>query len=128
MAVRRDGGKEAVSQLFVVDSYNQFDYIRVAIYTGRTHQIRVHMSFVSHPLLGDHVYGRRPAKRQSLGPEARVMVDKLSTTISRQALHASLLSFRHPKSGRSLTFRTALPQDMRLALETLYREDRFKEV
>jgi 23S rRNA pseudouridine1911/1915/1917 synthase len=128
MAVRREGGKEAVSQLFVVDSYSHFDYIRVAIYTGRTHQIRVHMSHVSHPVLGDHVYGGRLRKAQTGDPGAKVIYEKLSKTVSRQALHASKLSFAHPVSGRDMTFRTALPQDMRLALELLYREDRIKEV
>jgi 23S rRNA pseudouridine1911/1915/1917 synthase len=128
MTVRRTGGREAVSQLFVVDSYNHFDYIRVAIYTGRTHQIRVHMSHVLHPLLGDHVYGGRPGKGRSQGPRAKVTGNKLSRMISRHALHASRLSFSHPEDGSVLTFRTALPDDMRLALETLYMEYRFKEV
>ena len=128
MTVRRTGGREAVSQLFVVDSYNHFDYIRVAIYTGRTHQIRVHMSHVSHPLLGDRVYGGRSGKGQSQGPGAKVTGSKLSGMISRHALHASRLSFSHPEDGSALTFRTALPGDMRLALETLYTEYRFKEV
>jgi 23S rRNA pseudouridine1911/1915/1917 synthase len=128
MTVRRSGGKEAVSQLFVVDSYIQFDYIRVAIYTGRTHQIRVHMSHVSHPLLGDQVYGGRAKKGQTPGPRAKAMDEKLSKAMTRHALHASRLSFTHPVSERPLAFQTALPDDMRLALETLYRENRFKEV
>jgi len=128
MTVRRTGGREAVSQLFVVDSYNHFDYIRVAIYTGRTHQIRVHMSHVSHPLLGDHVYGGRPGRVQSQGSRAKVTGNKLSRMISRHALHASRLSFSHPEDGSVLTFQTALPDDMRHVLETLYMEYRFKEV
>ena len=128
MTVRRAGGKEAVSQLFVVDSYNQFDYIRVAIYTGRTHQIRVHLSHVSHPLLGDQVYGGKTKKRQAPGPRAKATGAKLSRIMTRHALHASRLSFTHPVSERPLAFQTALPEDMRLALETLYREHRFKEV
>jgi 23S rRNA pseudouridine1911/1915/1917 synthase len=128
MTVTRQKGKEAVTQLFVVDSYNHFDYIRVAIYTGRTHQIRVHMSHVKHPLLGDHVYGGRPRKGQTQGPREKVTRDRLSRLIKRHALHASRLSFEHPAGGGVLMFQSALPEDMRLALETLYREDRFKEV
>jgi 23S rRNA pseudouridine1911/1915/1917 synthase len=128
MAVTRKGGKEAVSQLFVVDSYTHFDYIRVAIYTGRTHQIRVHLSHVSHPLLGDTVYGGRRKIGQATGPRTKVTHEKLLKTMTRHALHASLISFTHPVSDRQLTFRAALPEDMRLALETLYREDRTKEV
>jgi 23S rRNA pseudouridine1911/1915/1917 synthase len=130
MTVPKTGGKGAVSQLFVVDSYSHFDYIRVAIYTGRTHQIRVHMSHVSHPLLGDPVYGGRQNKSQPRGVESRTRAtyEKLSKIMTRQALHASLLSFSHPVTGRQLTFKAALPEDMRLALETLYKEDRTKEV
>ena len=128
MTVRRSGGKEAVSQLFVVDSYNQFDYIRVAIYTGRTHQIRVHMSHVSHPLLGDQVYGGKVKKGHAPGPKGKATGERLSTTMTRHALHASRLSFTHPVSEELLAFQAALPQDMRSALETLYRENRFKEV
>jgi 23S rRNA pseudouridine1911/1915/1917 synthase len=128
MTVRRDGGKEAVSQLFVVDSYSQFDYIRVAIYTGRTHQIRVHMSYVSHPLLGDQVYGGKAKRGQAAGPKAKATGEKLTQTMTRHALHASRLSFTHPVSEQPLAFQTALPPDMRSALETLYKENRFKEV
>jgi 23S rRNA pseudouridine1911/1915/1917 synthase len=128
MAVRRDGGREAVSQLFVVDSYTDFDYIRVAIYTGRTHQIRVHMSHVSHPLLGDDVYGGHHGRGRTPASRAKATGKTLSRIMTRHALHASRLSFSHPVSDRPLAFQTALPDDMRLALETLYRENRFKEV
>lgn len=128
MTVPKTGGRAALSQLFVVDSYSHFDYIRVAIYTGRTHQIRVHMSHVSHPLLGDPVYGGRQVKGQPAGARTRATYEKLSKIMTRQALHASLLSFSHPVTGRQLTFKAALPEDMRLALETLYKEDRTKEV
>jgi len=121
MAVVR-GGREAVTQLFVVDSYSHFDYIRVATYTGRTHQIRVHMSHVSHPLLGDAVYCGRHGRGRAAGTRAEVTSEKMRKIMTRHALHASLLSFSHPVSGRSMTFRAALPPDMRLALETLYTE------
>jgi 23S rRNA pseudouridine1911/1915/1917 synthase len=128
MTVPKTGGKEAVSQLFVVDSYSHFDYIRVAIYTGRTHQIRVHMYHVSHPLLGDPVYGGRQVSGRSAGSRTGATYEKLSKIMTRQALHASLLSFSHPVTELQLTFKAALPEDMRLALETLYKEDRIKEV
>lgn len=128
MAVLERGGKQAVSQLFVVDSYTHFDYIRVATNTGRTHQIRVHLSHVSHPLLGDPVYGGRRRTGHGVGSGARVTYVKLLKILSRHALHASLLSFLHPVTGAPLLFRSALPDDMRLVLETIYKEDRIKEV
>jgi 23S rRNA pseudouridine1911/1915/1917 synthase len=128
MAVAERGGKPAVSQLFVVDSYSHFDYIRVATKTGRTHQIRVHLSHVSHPLLGDPVYGGRRKAGRTAGAGTRVTYEKLLKILTRHALHASRLSFLHPVTGAPLTFRAALPQDMRLVLELLYTEDRIKEV
>jgi 23S rRNA pseudouridine1911/1915/1917 synthase len=127
MSVSRRG-KEAVTQLFVVDSYTHFDYIRVATHTGRTHQIRVHLSHVSHPLLGDPVYGGQRGRGQAASVRTKVTQEKLRKIMNRHALHASLLSFPHPVCDRWLTFRAALPHDMRLALETLYKEDRIKEV
>lgn len=127
MSVSRNG-KEAVTQLFVVDSYTHFDYIRVATYTGRTHQIRVHLSHVSHPLLGDPVYGGQRRRGQAANVRTKVTLEKLKKIMNRHALHASSISFSHPVCDRRLTFRAALPGDMRLALETLYKEDRIKEV
>jgi 23S rRNA pseudouridine1911/1915/1917 synthase len=128
MTVPERGGKPAVSQLFVVDSYSHFDYIRVATDTGRTHQIRVHLSHVSHPLLGDPVYGGRRRGGHAVGAGTRVTFEKLLKIMTRHALHASLLSFDHPVTGLPLLFRSALPPDMRLVIEILYTEDRIKEV
>jgi len=128
MAVVRRGGKQAVTKLFVIDSYSHFDYIRLTTYTGRTHQIRVHLSHLRHPLLGDSVYGGRPRTARALGMRTKAAFEKLLEIMNRHALHASLLSFAHPVSGRLMTFRTALPPDMMLALETLYSKDRITEV
>jgi 23S rRNA pseudouridine1911/1915/1917 synthase len=128
MAVVERGGKPAVSQLFVVDSYSHFDYIRVATDTGRTHQIRVHLSHVSHPLLGDPVYGGRRKAKRTAETGTRITYEKLSKILTRHALHASRLSFLHPVTGAPLLFRAALPQDMQRVVELLYTEDRIKEV
>jgi 23S rRNA pseudouridine1911/1915/1917 synthase len=128
MAVTPGTGKEALTELFVVDRYSHFDYIRVVIHTGRTHQIRVHLSHLAFPLLGDAVYGGRRRKREALGPRSTVTFEKLMKIMPRHALHASTLSFVHPVTGRRMTFKTALPVDMQVALETLYRENRSKEV
>jgi 23S rRNA pseudouridine1911/1915/1917 synthase len=120
MAVVEGGGKPARSALFVVDSYIDFDYIRVTIFTGRTHQIRVHLSHLGHPLLGDSVYGgrKRQARVSSMGSKG--IFENLLEDLPRQALHASRLSFEHPVSGERMTFQAALPADMRLALEMIH--------
>ena len=128
MAVTPGSGKEALTELFVVDSYEHFDYIRVATFTGRTHQIRVHLSHLAHPLLGDAVYGGRTKRGKSSSPRLRATFEKLKKVLSRHALHASKLRFEHPVTNLEMVFGSALPHDMQYALEVLYREDRIKEV
>jgi 23S rRNA pseudouridine1911/1915/1917 synthase len=92
----------------------------VTLHTGRTHQIRVHLSEAGHPLLGDAVYGgtRREA-RDPDGPAARA-----AEAIGRQALHAARLAFDHPRTGKRLVFEAPLPADFRRGLEALRRSDR----
>ncbi|WP_189045832.1 RluA family pseudouridine synthase [Aliidongia dinghuensis] len=77
--------------------------------TGRTHQIRVHMTEIGHPLIGDQVYGRvRPAHLKQLDPAAAAMAGQFP----RQALHAWLLGFEHPTTGEHLSFKSPLPADL----------------
>jgi 23S rRNA pseudouridine1911/1915/1917 synthase len=128
MAVVPSRGRPARTDVFVVDTYHHFDYIRVSTHTGRTHQIRVHMAHVGNPLLGDPVYGGRRQRGLASQTRVRTTFERLMKLVPRHALHASRLSFTHPVTQSRVTFSTALPADMRLALETLYRDDRAKEV
>jgi len=121
-------GKPARSELFVVDSYSHFEYSRVVTHTGRTHQIRVHLAHIGNPVLGDPVYGGRKLRGSVSHGRLRTAFAALMKLLPRHALHASTLAFPHPVTGRRMTFTTALPEDMRLALEMLHREDRTKEV
>lgn len=83
--------------------------LRCQLETGRTHQIRVHLSHQGHPLLGDDVYGSAfRTKAQKLGPDAREALARLG----RQALHAAQLGFKHPRTGDKLRFESPLPADM----------------
>ncbi|MDH4037207.1 MAG: RluA family pseudouridine synthase [Candidatus Krumholzibacteria bacterium] len=122
------GGRPAATEVIVVDTYYHFDYIRATTRTGRTHQIRVHLAHIDNPLLGDSVYGGRRQRIRTGRARSRETIERLLKIMRRHALHASVLSFTHPETARRMTFTTALPADMRLALETLYREDRAKEV
>jgi 23S rRNA pseudouridine1911/1915/1917 synthase len=84
--------------------------------TGRTHQIRVHMTEIGHPLIGDPAYGRfGPTRRQALGPEGAAAV----AGFSRQALHARVLGFDHPLTGERLRFESEFPADLALLVRSL---------
>ena len=114
MAVR-EGGREAVTHWEVKETFTGTDGKPVAsllacrLETGRTHQIRVHLAHIGHPLLGDAVYGPHfKTKASHLGPESQAAL----TALGRQALHAYLLVIKHPKSGEILHWESALPQDL----------------
>ncbi len=114
MAVR-DGGREAVTHWQLLERYDGADGRPVAsllacrLETGRTHQIRVHMAHIGHPLLGDDAYGPGfKTKATHLSPVGR---DALAA-LGRQALHAYLLGFEHPATGELLEFRAELPADL----------------
>jgi 23S rRNA pseudouridine1911/1915/1917 synthase len=114
MAVRPDG-REAVTHWEVLERYSGSDGAPVAsllacrLMTGRTHQIRVHLASIGHPLLGDNTYGSGfRTKTARLPPEARQALAGLG----RQALHAYLLGVEHPSRGEYLEFRSELPADL----------------
>ncbi len=119
MTVDRNRGREALTNVLVVDSFEYFDYIRVTTLTGRTHQIRVHLAHISHPILGDPVYGGQRRRGLQSNKRTRDHVSALLKNMPRQALHASKLAFEHPVAGQMLSFKTALPRDMWLVLESL---------
>lgn len=95
MAINRQNGKEAVTHYRVLERFGRFTYIECQLETGRTHQIRVHMSSLGHPLLGDDVYG--PAKCPYPGLQG-------------QTLHAQVLGFVHPSAGTYMEFSAPLPE------------------
>ena len=92
MTVTAQGGREAVTHFEVIGRYQGFTHLRLRLETGRTHQIRVHLSWQNHPILGDSVYG----KGKQLG-------------LDTQCLHARCLTFRHPRDGREVTVESPLP-------------------
>lgn len=98
-------GKAARTHFRVVESFDDAALVECKLETGRTHQIRVHMAHIKHPLLGDPTYGRRNAKAGQGFP--------------RQALHAAEIRFIHPRSGKKLSFSVPLPADMRQLLKKL---------
>ncbi|MGH7724638.1 MAG: RluA family pseudouridine synthase [Candidatus Eiseniibacteriota bacterium] len=97
----------------------RFAFIEAELETGRTHQIRVHLSHHGHPVVGDALYGGGAKKALSLPPDDRKLANRLVAEIGRQALHAAKLEFDHPIHGGALEFRAPLPEAMARALDVL---------
>ena len=93
MAVTEKNSKYAVTHYHVIKRYNGFSHLGVRLETGRTHQIRVHMAYIGHPVAGDPVYGPK----------------KVITSLQGQCLHAGLIGFKHPRSGKYIEIESELP-------------------
>jgi 23S rRNA pseudouridine1911/1915/1917 synthase len=113
MTVSPDG-RAARTDASVVARFGVVDLLRLELHTGRTHQIRVHLEHVGHPIVGDPVYTGGGSRRIS-GP-ARREAERIESVTPRQALHAAALAFRHPVSGAPLEFHAEWPEDLRAAL------------
>lgn len=113
MAVSQTG-KPAITHIIQADPLgSHYSLLTVQLKTGRTHQIRVHLSHIGHALLGDQVYGSLP--KAGLDPNIRQAV----MDFSRQALHAHKLGFIHPKTGRQMVFECDLPDDLLMMIDVL---------
>ena len=117
--VRGLGGKPARTHWRVLERYGLATLVEARLETGRTHQIRVHMQAVRHPVVGDPVYGGRVKKQLSLRQSERSLADALLRQLRRQALHAAELEFVHPTTGEELRFHSDVPPDFRGALDRL---------
>jgi 23S rRNA pseudouridine1911/1915/1917 synthase len=114
MAVR-EGGREAVTHYRVIRRFRAHTHVRVQLETGRTHQIRVHLTHAGYPLVGDKVYGGRLALPKGLGEDTRAAL----RAFPRQALHAARLELDHPITGKRLAVASPLPEDMTRLLDQL---------
>lgn len=120
MAVTERGGKHAVTHYRVLERFDNFTYIECALETGRTHQIRVHMASIGHPILGDEVYSGSGAKFQSERIQQRLRQaqcgelppgqETSGMLLRGQTLHARILGFRHPSTGEYVEVEAPLPE------------------
>ncbi|MCC5827091.1 23S rRNA pseudouridine(1911/1915/1917) synthase RluD [Alkalimonas sp.] len=108
-------GKPAVTHYRVMERFRAHTRLRLRLETGRTHQIRVHMQSLHHPLIGDPVYGGRPRPPRGASEQFRQVL----RDFKRQALHAALLRLEHPMSGETMEWQAPIPEDMRLLVDTL---------
>ena len=112
-------GKAAVTHFRVIDRFKSHTHVKAILETGRTHQIRVHLSHVGHSLVGDPVYGGRvrfPKKADEKLKEALI-------NFTRQALHSKKLTLMHPVSGEQMSWKAPLPDDMQRLLDVLKKYD-----
>jgi 23S rRNA pseudouridine1911/1915/1917 synthase len=122
MSVVATGGREAVTDYKLLERFRTYDLLEIRLQTGRTHQIRVHLSHLRHPVFGDPDYGGREKWHRGIfGPE-RPLARKLLDLIDRQVLHAARLEFVHPVSGKELVFETEPPDDFGAVLKLLKAE------
>lgn len=111
-------GRSAVTHWEVVEEFKRFSLLRLKPQSGRTHQLRVHLSAINHPIVGDRLYSRKPPLTRS-EVEGREPEPGEPPLIARQALHAARLEFEHPRSGERVSFEAPLPEDMQRTLEAL---------
>lgn len=117
-AVVVSGGKPAVTHYRVVQRYRAHTHVRCKLETGRTHQIRVHLAHIKHPLVGDPLYGGRLKLPAGASEEVKLFLRQFP----RQALHARSLTLVHPEAGEKMNWTVPLPEDFEMLL-TLLDED-----
>jgi 23S rRNA pseudouridine1911/1915/1917 synthase len=116
---KSDRKKFAVSSNEVIEQFEFVSYLKLNLKTGRTHQIRVHLSSINHPVFGDETYGGRKIVHGSQLPKMKSRIENLLSLMPRQALHAKTLGFIHPHKKEFMRFDSELPEDMKELLRKL---------
>lgn len=110
-----ENGRQAITHYSIKKQYQDYTLLDVRLMTGRTHQIRVHLAHINHPVVGDSLYGNRVRLPAKASQELITLLQEFK----RQALHACTLAFSHPKTEAELSFTAPLPDDFKLLLNTL---------
>ena len=126
MGVLRKNGREARTQYLLVDEWGPVSMVECSLETGRTHQVRVHMAHLGHPLLGDSLYGLarngQLARLKKVGLDEDLIAQVMN--FPRQALHAAEIAFIHPLTGEEMGFECDVPDDMKSLIYILNQIDR----
>jgi 23S rRNA pseudouridine1911/1915/1917 synthase len=117
--VSRSEGKHAITYYKVLEEFEFASLVKLNLETGRTHQIRVHLNSINHPVFGDPVYGGRQIIYGAELPKMKNRIQNLFEIMKRQALHAKTLGFIHPRSKEKMRFDSELPEDMKGLLKKL---------
>ncbi len=112
-----DHGKDATTHYTVLERFGYVTLVQCVLETGRTHQIRVHMKYIGHPLFNDDFYGGDKIVKGTVYTKYKQFVDNCFTICKRQALHAKTLGFIHPTTGEEMLFEAPLPNDMEQVIE-----------
>jgi 23S rRNA pseudouridine1911/1915/1917 synthase len=112
-----DHGKEAITHYKVLERFNYVTLVQCVLETGRTHQIRVHMKHIGHPLFNDDFYGGDRIVKGTIFSKYKQFVDNCFAVCPRQALHAKTLGFVHPSTEQEIFFDTELPEDIKQVIE-----------
>ena len=115
----KSDGKHALTLYKVIEEYEFASLLKLNLKTGRTHQLRVHLSGVGHPIFGDPVYGGREIMFGASLPKMKNRIQNLLEIMPRQALHAKTLGFIHPHTKELVRFDSELPYDMKVLIERL---------
>ena len=116
-----DGGQESITHYKVLERFNGHTLVQLQLETGRTHQIRIHLSYIGYPIVGDHLYcyGDPFEYRRVNNIPDYVHNERVSEYIDRQALHARYLAFEHPVTRQWMEFETEIPEDIQKLIATV---------
>jgi 23S rRNA pseudouridine1911/1915/1917 synthase len=118
-----EGGKSAVTEYTMLRQFEYLSLVSLKLLTGRTHQIRVHLAHIQHPVFGDPTYNGRRVVWGPGGTRQRTEVQQLLGMMARQALHAKTIGFVHPVTRKALQFDSGLPDDMVSVLNALEKNN-----
>jgi len=117
MTIVQTHGRRAITHYRILEVYGRFALLQLVLETGRLHQIRVHLSYIGHPVAGDAVYGG--GQRRAILDAPSIAVKEALEQLNRQALHAHTLGFDHPEQNERLSFSASMPKDMQGVIDAL---------